>query len=155
MSESIDAEILQLIGKLNKIQDEVGTVGGDKKRRTGAKASGDRFHDLKNQLIDSLSTMHESVEVAARLEKTPGSNPRELIAVQAKIRADLALVGDDWAELEALYRQEAKKRKSKLSPEEMTTRARVLGDLSTEIQGAHDSDVVWWLGEITMNAWQG
>jgi hypothetical protein len=76
------------------------------------------------------------VETAQGLEKQPGSNPRELIAVQSQIRGDLATLNEDWKELDALFRSEAKKRKSKISPEEMGKREKILLEFQSEIQGA-------------------
>ena len=122
------------LGKLNKIQDEVGSIGGDRKKRRGKQTS-DRFHDLKGQMVEKLQSIHESMETALQLEKQPGSNPRELIAMQAKIRTDLASVNDDFQELEALFKTEEKKRKSKLSPDELALRRKILGEMLQEIQG--------------------
>lgn len=136
MADPMDGEILQLISKLNKIQEEVGTVDGDKKKKGGAgKAGGDRFMDLKLQMGDKLAEIHESVQEAQRLEKLPGNNPRDLITVQSKIREDVSALNEDWKELEGLYRAEAKKRKSKLSATELLARQKMVTELQQEIQG--------------------
>jgi hypothetical protein len=136
MAEPIDAEITQLIGKLTRIQEEVGTIGGATKKSKKGGAGSDRFVDLRISMVDKLVVLRESVETAQGLEKQPGSNPRELIAVQSQIRGDLATLNEDWKELDALFRSEAKKRKSKISPEEMGKREKILLEFQSEIQGA-------------------
>lgn len=135
MGTSIDAELTQLITKLTRIQEEVGTIDGDKRKQKRGAHGVDRFSDLKNQMMDKLADLKESMEQAQRLEKQPGENPRELIAVQAKIRGDLAIIDEDWKELEGLHRAEAMKRRSKLSQEELAARQKALVDLQTEIKG--------------------
>jgi SYP7 family syntaxin len=138
MGEAIDGEIQQLLGKLSRIQDEVGTIGG-KKAGQAKKSTGDKFEDLKLSMIDKLVSMHEDVTQCQRFEKQPGSNPRELIAIQNKIRGDLILVQEDFKELEALFRKEASKRRSKLTPQEMAIREKVLTDFQLEMQNIKDA----------------
>ena len=134
MATSIDAELTQLIAKLTRIQDEVGTIDGDKKKHRRGHGA-DRFSDLKNQMIDKLADLKESVDEVKRLESKPGENPRDIIAIQAKIRGDLAIVEEDWKELEGIHKAEIMKRKSKLTGEEKAARQKALADLQAEIQG--------------------
>ena len=136
MTTSIDAELTQLIAKLHRIQDEVGTIDGEKKKlRRGHGV--DRFSDLRNQLMDKLADLKENVDEVKRLESKPAENPREVIAIQAKIRGDLAIVEEDWNELEGIYKAEVMKRKSKLTGEEKAARQKTLVDLQAEIQGMY------------------
>ena len=135
MATSIDAELTQLIAKLTRIQDEVGTIDGDKKKLRRGGHGVDRFSDLRNQMMDKLADLKESIDEVKRLESKPGENPRDVIAIQAKIRGDLAIIEEDWKELEGIHRAEVMKRKSKLTGEEKATRQKTLADLQAEIQG--------------------
>jgi hypothetical protein len=54
MAEPIDAEITQLIGKLTRIQEEVGTIGGATKKSKKGGAGSDRFVDLRISMVDKL-----------------------------------------------------------------------------------------------------
>ena len=131
MADSLDGELLALINKLNKIQKEVGGVKA-KANVDGGKI--DRFMDLKTQMTDRLMDLKETFENIQRLEKTPGSNPKELIGEQSKVRSELALLNEDWKELDLTYRNEAKKRRSKFSEEELGERQQILTALQLEIQ---------------------
>lgn len=132
MADPLDGELLALINKLNKIQGQVGGV----KVKGGGGDDGkiDRFIDLKNQMTDRLMGLKEIFENIQALEKNPGSNPKELISEQSKVRSELAALNEDWKELDLNYRNEAKKRRSKFSPEELAQRQQILGALQDEIQ---------------------
>ena len=133
MADPLDGELLALINKLNKIQKEVGGVKGK-----GGSGEGngkiDRFLDLKSQMTDRLMGLKETFENIQLLEKTPGSNPKELIGEQSKVRSELAALNEDWKELDLCYRNEAKKKRSKFSPEDLALRQQMLVALQAEIQ---------------------
>lgn len=63
-----------------------------------------------------------------------GSNPRELISLQSQVRTELATLNEDWKELDISYRNECKKRRSKISVEELSQRQQMLSALQEEIQ---------------------
>ena len=56
------------------------------------------------------------------MEKTSGTNPKELITEQSKLRGEMANLMEEWKAMEAIYRNEAKKKRSKYTPEEMQDR---------------------------------
>jgi syntaxin of plants SYP7 len=133
MSDPIDTELTELIGRLTKIQNQ---LGGPKssKAKSGGYNKYDRFMELKDQMIDQLSIIKETFEDIQLMEKTPGSNPRELITAQSKVRTGLATLADEYRELDQEFKKEAKKRRSKLSPEELAQREQILTSIQTEIQ---------------------
>lgn len=132
MADSLDGELIGLINKLNKIQKKVGGGKLELKGKNDGKI--DRFSDLKDQMTERLMELKETFEEIQRLEKTPGSNPKELIGAQSKVRTELTALNNDWKELDNNYRNEAKKKRSKLGPEELAQRQQILTTLQTEIQ---------------------
>jgi DNA repair ATPase RecN len=132
MADPLDGELIGLINKLNKIQKKVGGGKSEAKGKNDGKI--DRFSDLKDQMTERLMELKETFEDIQRLEKTPGSNPKELIAAQSKVRTELTALNDDWKELDNNYRNEAKKKRSKLGPEELAQRQQILTTLQIEIQ---------------------
>eukprot|EP01035_Chromulina_nebulosa_P019369 gene19369-25236_t len=134
MSDNVDADLLDIINKLNKIQKEIGGAKA-KEAIVGEDGKIDRFLDLRNQMFNRLSNIKDTLELVHRLEKSPGSNPKELISAQSKVRTELTAINEDWKELDTLYRNEAKKKRSKLSPEEMKSRQQMIVKLQLEIQG--------------------
>ena len=135
MADPLDGELLVLINKLNKIQ---GQVGGVKVKKGDHEGKIDRFLDLKNQMTERLMGLKETFENIQVLEKNPGSNPKELISEQSKVRSELTLLNEEWKELDLNYRNEAKKRRSKFSPEELEQRQQILNALQMEIQRIKD-----------------
>jgi hypothetical protein len=88
MSDSLDAELISLVNKLNKIQKEIG--GGklkDKNNLSIMEAGGkiDRFIDLKCQISDRVQIVKDTIEDIRKLERIPGANPKELISCQSKV----------------------------------------------------------------------
>ena len=136
MADSVDSELILLINKLNKIQKDVGGV----KSKGSAESDGkvDRFIDLQNQMTERLMNLKETFEGIQSLEKTPGSNPKELIGEQSKVRTELAALNEEWNDLDAVYRSEARKKRSKLTPEELSHRQQILDTLQVEIQRIRD-----------------
>lgn len=135
MTDSLDSELIELINKLTKIQS---VVGGAKAKETSSVVANDgsidKFLDLRNLMVNKLNNLKDNLENVHNLEKSPGSNPKELIALQSKIRTDLSSLNDDWRELDILYRNEAKKKRTKFSPEEMALRSNMVSSLQLEIQ---------------------
>jgi DNA repair ATPase RecN len=128
MSDQIDGELLGLINKLNNIQKE---VGGGKAQTTNFDSEGriDRFLDLRGMMTERLNKIKDTLETVRSLEKVPGSNPKELISAQSQVRTEMTALNDEWKELDGLYRNEAKKKRSKFTPEEMSARKAMLTTL--------------------------
>lgn len=138
MADALDLELLGLINKLNRIQKE---IGGGKKNDSYASRRGvvlDRFIDLRHTIADRLDVIKTSIEEVKKLEKVPGSDPKLLIGAQSKVRNELAQVNDEWRELDTIYRLEAKKRRSKFSPEELQERQEMLVSLQQQIMEIKD-----------------
>jgi len=149
MASKQDDELTVLLTKLYTIQETVGakekSSDDDKKARaqqaghqvmgSGKKAQkkGSRFLDLKSSIVDRLKTLHGLIE-----EQTGGngkrSNPKEAIAAQAEIREQIRQAEDEWAELNELYKKEARKKKSKFTPEEMEVQQSLVLQLQSEIE---------------------
>lgn len=149
MASKQDDELTVLLTKLYTIQETVGakekSSEDDKKARaqqaghqvmgSGKKAQkkGSRFLDLKSSIVDRLKTLHGLIE-----EQTGGngkrSNPKEAIAAQAEIREQIRQAEDEWAELNELYKKEARKKKSKFTPEEMEVQQSLVLQLQSEIE---------------------
>lgn len=133
MADALDAELIAIINKLTKIQNEIG--GGKQKDSLAAKHGGkiDRFLDLRSQISERLEVIKLAIEDVKKMERVPGANPKELIGAQSKVRTELAYVNDEWRELDTVFRLEAKKRRSKFTPEELLERQDMLIQLQTQI----------------------
>jgi hypothetical protein len=140
-ADAIDIELLSLIGKLNRIQREVGggkknDKKGDTFLQSGDKA--DRFSDLELRMNERVEVVKSAVEDIMKLEKVPGSNPKELISLQSTVRTELNTLGEEWKEMDMIYRIEKKKKRSRFPPEELTRREAVLIQLQSVIQNLKD-----------------
>lgn len=85
MSDALDTELIGLLNRLTKVQKE---VGGGKKEKSLAEQMGqklDRFVDLYDRMNERLQTIKNSIDEIRKLEKMPGSNPRDLITHQGKV----------------------------------------------------------------------
>ena len=63
-----------------------------------------------------------------------GNNPKEIIARQARIREEIRQAGDDWVELDNIYKNEARKRKSKFTMEELDVQQTLVQRLYAELE---------------------
>lgn len=135
MPDAIDLELGELLSKLTIIQRNVGGGPKHKDHENALTTDGkiDRFLDIRNQIISRLITLKETLELKNRLEKSPGNNPKELIIAQSKIRTELVTIQDEFKELESAYAHETKKKRSKLSPEEINMRQQMIQKLQIEI----------------------
>jgi hypothetical protein len=130
-----DEELSLLLTKLYAIQEQVGakdkTSDEEKKARAmragnqssvtigkgkKGKKTGSRFLELKSSIVDSLKTVHGLIEEQSNSKRT---NPKEAISAQAEIRECVRKAGEEWNELNELYKKEARKNKSKFTPEEL------------------------------------
>lgn len=135
MGDSLDGELIGLINRLNKVQVEVG--GPAKARHAqvfGEDGKIDRFLDLRNQMQERINDIIETLQSVQQMEKSAGSNPRGIIEANSKIRTEIKTLTDNWTELDALYKVEAKKKRSKYSKESMAERQQMLVALRLEIE---------------------
>jgi len=135
MADALDGEIIGLINRLNKVQAE---VGGTKKNKHvavfGEDGKIDRFLDLRNQMRERVAEIYDTLSAVQQMEKSPGANPKGIIEGNSKVRTELKTLTENWAELDALYKAEAKKKRSKYSKESMQERQQVLTDTRLEIE---------------------
>mmetsp|Transcript_17867 Transcript_17867/g.27149 ORF Transcript_17867/g.27149 Transcript_17867/m.27149 type:complete len:315 (+) Transcript_17867:120-1064(+) len=149
-----DEELTILLTKLYAIQEQVGAVekssDEDKKNRAASagqvqmgkgrkgKKTGSRFLELKSSIIDRLKT------VAALQEEQSSSvslDPKVKIATQAEIRELVRQAQDEWNELNEMYKKEARKKKSKFTPEEMETQQSLVMELQNQIEKVKDAQM--------------
>ena len=136
MPDAIDLELLELLSKLGALQQVVGGAKGkDQQNVVTADGKIDHFIVIRNQMTLRLSELKETLDVKSQLEKAPGSNPKELITAQSKIRTELSILQDEFKELETIYNTETKKKRSKFTPEEMKSRQQMLVKIQMEIEG--------------------
>jgi hypothetical protein len=144
-----DDQLTELLAKLYDMQERTGskpkTTDEQKKERAAnvafgkgrkAEKKGTRFLELKSNIIDSLKDIHKLMGEAKELEKAGfgGDNPKELIKVQAEIRERIRQATDEWKELDAIYKKEARKKRSKFTPEELEIQAELVNRLNDEIE---------------------
>lgn len=128
-----DEELTLLLTKLYTIQEQVGatekTSDEEKKRKAEqagqqvtmgkgkkSKKTGARFLELKSSIVDHLKNVHTLIDEQSNSKR---NNPKEAIAAQAEIRELIRQAGDEWGELNELYKKEARKKKSKFTLEEL------------------------------------
>ena len=132
MAPKQDEELTLLLTKLYDIQEQVGvkekTSAEEKRNRAEqagqltmgkgkkGKKTGSRFLELKSSIVDRLKTVHGLIEEQSESRRL---NPKEAIAAQAEIRELIRQASDEWGELNEMYKKEARKRKSKFTPEEL------------------------------------
>mmetsp|Transcript_244 Transcript_244/g.390 ORF Transcript_244/g.390 Transcript_244/m.390 type:complete len:326 (+) Transcript_244:115-1092(+) len=153
MSNKDDKELLELLTKLYGIQETIGakpkTSLEDKRHRAEntasmgrgkkAKKTGGRFVDLKSSIINRLKTIHALLEeeqqrIRNGMSVASGNNPKEVIAKQAQIREEIRQVEDEWQELDGIYKNEARKRKSKFTKEELDIQQTLVQRLYSELE---------------------
>eukprot|EP01040_Poterioochromonas_malhamensis_P004544 gene4544-4872_t len=143
MADSIDVELLSLVNKLNKIQRELG--GGKNKNdkdKSGFLGTGgdkvDRFTDIEMKMEERIETLKSSIDEIQKLERVPGSNPKELITLQSTVRTELSTLGDEWKEIDMIQRIESKKKRSRFTPEEIQRRQQVVIETQNIINNLKD-----------------
>ena len=147
-----DEELTVLLTKLYTIQEQVGakdpTSSSDKRSRAEqagqqqqlqqstmgrtrkSKKVGSRFLELKSSIVDHLRTVHTLMEAQKNSTKL---NPKEVIAAQAEIREVIRMSSEEWNEINELYKNEARKKKSKFTPEELEVQQALVMQLKSEI----------------------
>lgn len=146
----VDDELTELLTKLYTIQEDIGAKPkstDDEKRAKAeniatmgkgrkAEKKGSRFLELKSAIVDRLKSIHQLLKDTKELEGAGygGDNAKEIIKLQAEAREQIRQVGDEWNELDGIYKKEARKKKSKFSPEELEVQAELVKRLYTEIE---------------------
>ena len=145
-----DEELTELLTKLYSMQEDVGakpktsdeekkvkaeniaTMGKDKK----SQAKGSRFLELKSTIVQRLKDTHSKLQQTKELENAGygGDTPTQLIKLQAEIREEIRQAQDEWKEMDEIYKKEARKKRSKFTPEELETQQELVSRLYVEIE---------------------
>jgi len=153
-------ELMNLLTKLYTIQEDVGakpkTTDEEKKAKAEnptnmgktkkAQKRGSRFLELKSSIIERLQRIHELMREETDRNKNSfnvasSNNPKEIIARQAAIREEIRQASDDWKELDGIYKNEAKKRKSKFSQEDLELQHVLVQRLYAQIESVKESQM--------------
>jgi methyl-accepting chemotaxis protein len=146
-----DQELTVLLTKLYGMQEDVGakpkTSEEEKKNKAEniqsmgkgrkGKKTGSRFLELKSSIVERLQTIHRLLEEDAARGKgsvAQGNNPKEVIAAQARMREEIRQASDEWKEMDALYKNEARKKRSKFTREELEVQETLVTRLQAEIE---------------------
>jgi hypothetical protein len=146
----VDDELTELLTKLYTMQEDVGakpkSSEEEKKVKaeniavmgTGrkAQAKGSRFLELRSMIIVRIKAIHGKLQEVKELENAGygGDNPTQLIKLQAEIREEIRQTQDEWKELDAIYKREARKKRSKFTPEELETQAQLVQQLFEQVE---------------------
>lgn len=153
----IDDELTELLTKLYTMQEDVGAKpkSSDEEKKfkaeniavmgTGrkAQAKGSRFLELRSMIIQRIKTIHRKLSEVKDLENAGygGDNPTQLIKLQAEIREEIRQANDEWKELDAIYKREARKKRSKFTPEELETQAQLVQQLYEQIEKVREAQM--------------
>mmetsp|Transcript_9191 Transcript_9191/g.19794 ORF Transcript_9191/g.19794 Transcript_9191/m.19794 type:complete len:314 (-) Transcript_9191:50-991(-) len=145
-----DDELTELLTKLYTIQEDIGakpkTTEDEKKQKAEnvatmgstkkAQKKGSRFLDLKSTILDRLKTIHRLMKEVKEKEAAGmgGDNAKDIIKMQAEIREHIRQAGDEWQEMDEIYKKEARKKKSKFTTEELEVQSELVRRLSAEIE---------------------
>jgi hypothetical protein len=153
----VDDELTELLTKLYTMQEDVGakpkTSEEEKKSKaenvatmgTGrkAQAKGSRFLELRSSIIQRVKNIHSKLSEVKELESAGygGDNPTQLIKLQAETREEIRQATDEWKELDAIYKKEARKKRSKFTPEELETQAQLVQQLYQQIERIREAQL--------------
>ena len=152
-----DRELTDLLPKLNGIQEDIGakpkSSEDEKKARAenvvtmgqGKKAQekASKFLQLKGDIVDRLKSIHQMLKDIKEKEQAGfgGDNAKEIIKMQAEVRESLRQATDDWKELDEIYKKEARKKRSKFTPEELEVQAELVQRLYAEIEKVKEAQM--------------
>ena len=143
-----DKELLELLTKLYSIQEDVGarpkTSTQEKRNRAehsamqgkgrAAKKAGSRFMELKASVVDRLKKLHQYLDIDKGSNVVSGNNPKDEIKRKSDIREETRKAEEEWAEMNTLYKNEAKKKRSKFTTEQLDTQQVLVTRLYNEIE---------------------
>jgi SYP7 family syntaxin len=146
-----DDELTELLTKLYTIQEDIGakpaSTEEEKKNKAeniatmgkaGTKAAqkGSRFLELKSTIVDRLKSIHRLLKDTKEKETAGygGDNAKEIIKMQAEVRENLRQATEEWKEMDAIYKKEARKKKSKFTVEELEVQQELVRRLHAEIE---------------------
>lgn len=163
-----DEEVTDLLTKLYTIQEDIGAkpkTSDDEKRAKAentakmgstkkAEKKGTKFLELKSTIVDRLKTIHQLLKETKQLEGAGygGDNAKDIIKMQAETRENVRQATDEWRELEAIYKKEARKKKSKFTAEELEVQSELVKRLYAEIEKVKDAQMKGYARSRTPDA---
>lgn len=151
-----DSELTELLTKLYTMQEDVGvkekTSPDEKKQKaenvatmgTGRKAQqkGSRFLALKGSIVNHVKSILSNIEEAKARESDGfgGDNQTQLIRLQNDIREEIRQSQEEWDEMKAIYDKEARKKRSKFTPEELELQEQLVLQLLVKIEGVKNAN---------------
>jgi SYP7 family syntaxin len=158
-----EEDVTSLLAKLYELQEDVGAKpktsaeekiakaqniqAVDMGKGRGGKKSGSQFLNIKSSLVQRLQGIHHMLE-----ETGSTTNSKEIIAKQAEVREEVRQAQDEWNELNSLYKSEAKKKRSKFTPEELEIQQTLVQRLSQELEKAKEVQMKGYIGRKATNA---
>lgn len=151
-----DDELTTLLAKLYEIQEDIGakpkTSAEEKATKAAtvamgqgkkAQAKGSKFLDLKSSIVDRLKLIHSNLKETKEKEEAGygGDNAKDIIKMQAEVREQLRQAGDEWKQMDEIYKKEARKKKSKFTPEELEVQATLVQRLYAEIEKVKEAQM--------------
>lgn len=153
----VDDELTELLTKLYTMQEDVGakpkTTDEEKKNKAEnvatmgttrkAQQKGSRFLELRSTVIDRIKSIHAKLSESKELENAGygGDNPTQLIKLQSEIREEIRQAQDEWKELDDIYKKEARKKRSKFTPEELETQNQLVQQLYVQIEKIREAQM--------------
>lgn len=120
-------ELRRLIKSLEQIFEEAGGRADDDKK---GETSGDEFTTIKHRMAETI----RDVKADLRTQSESRGLDRSSVELNQKIRAGMKKLTEDFKDLNRLYDKEVKKRKSKLSKEDLDLRQELIAQYSQEMQ---------------------
>lgn len=136
-TDNFEAELEGLVKKLNKIQSAVGGKTS-KKYVTGKDGKIDPFLELQESIMDRIRKIQQVIE-EIRDFGGKESKSRDTVVNQQELRRLISLCSEEWQEMNNLYQNEARKRKSKFTQDELKERLRILTMLQRDIEEIKDN----------------
>lgn len=152
-----DDELTEMLTKLYTMQEDLGikekTSDEEKKNKAEtvatmgktkkAQQKGSRFLQLRSTIIERIKSIHGMLSEAKELENAGygGDNPQQLVKLQAQIREEIRQAQSEWSELDTIYKKEARKKRSKFTPEELETQQHLVQQLYTQIEKIREAQM--------------
>jgi dTDP-D-glucose 4,6-dehydratase len=152
-----DDELTDLLTKLYTIQEDIGAKPPSSEEEKREKASnialmgkgkkaaakGSRFLELKSMIVDRLKTIHVLLKETKSKEAAGygGDNAKEIIKLQAEIREHIRQCNEEWNEMDAIYKKEIRKKKSKFTIEELEIQSELVRRLAIEMEKTKEAQM--------------
>lgn len=152
-----DEELTALLTKLYTIQEDIGAKPKTSEEEKQTKAAnvavmgkgkkaekkGSRFLELKSTILDRLKNIHNLLKETKEKEASGygGDNAKEIITMQSEVREQIRQSESEWREMDAIYKKEARKKRSKFTPEELEVQCELVRRLHVEIEKVKEAQM--------------